>query len=105
MPVYHDGYLYGYSTNTLTCVDPATGERMWRNRDTGAGFLMIVDGHLVIITRKGTMHLALASPKGFTQLSTLKVLDTRYFSTPSFADGRIYVKDLSHLAAIVVGGD
>ena len=31
-PVYHDGHIYGFRGQVLTCVDAATGERIWRSR-------------------------------------------------------------------------
>ena len=39
VPVFHDGYLYGYSTRFLTCVDAKTGEVAWKSRSPGDGFL------------------------------------------------------------------
>ncbi|MEJ2246415.1 MAG: PQQ-binding-like beta-propeller repeat protein, partial [Acidobacteriota bacterium] len=53
--VYHEGYLYAYSSRFLTCVDMATGKAMWKSRQPGDGFLILVDGHLVILTKEGSL--------------------------------------------------
>ena len=31
-PILHDGYLYGFANNKLSCMDWSTGERMWHQR-------------------------------------------------------------------------
>ncbi len=36
LPVYHDGYLYGMNNKIFTCVDAATGEMVWRDRQRRA---------------------------------------------------------------------
>ena len=38
VPVYHDGHLYGMNNKIFTCVDAATGETVWRDRQPGDGF-------------------------------------------------------------------
>lgn len=53
IPVEFEGHLYTYSSRFLTCVDAETGEARWRSRTPGDGFLILVDGHLVIETKKG----------------------------------------------------
>ena len=51
VPVPYEGHLYGYSGNFLTCVDAATGKTVWKSRPPGEGELVLIDGHLVILTR------------------------------------------------------
>ena len=49
--VHHRGHLYGYDDAFLTCVDAASGEPRWKSRAPGEGFLILVDDHLVMLTR------------------------------------------------------
>ena len=100
--VYHEGYLYGYSGNFLTCVDAATGEKIWRSRPPGEGFLILVDGHLVILTRRGTLHIVEASPSGYREKANMRVFDKPNWTPPSFAAGRIYVRNLEEIACIEI---
>jgi enterochelin esterase-like enzyme/outer membrane protein assembly factor BamB len=98
--VYHEGYLYGYSRNFLTCADAATGEKIWRSRPPGHGFVILGDGHLVILTTGGTLHIAEASPAGYREKVSVQVFDAQNWTPPSFAGGRIYVRDISEIAGI-----
>jgi outer membrane protein assembly factor BamB len=100
--VYHEGYLYGYSGIFLTCVNAATGERAWRSRPPGDGFVILVDGHLVIMTKTGELHIAAASPTGYEEKANLKLFDGLTWTPPSFADGRIYARSLREIASVEI---
>ncbi len=101
VPVYYDGYLYAFSSRFLTCVDANTGEAAWRTRETGDGFLILVDGHLVIGTKKtGQVHIVRASPSGFESRAQLPVFDDLIWTNPSYADGSIFVRSLGELARV-----
>jgi len=98
--VYYDGYLYGYSSRFLTCLDTRTGEAAWKSRPPGDGFLIIVGGHLVVLTKQGTLHVAKASPEGYQELASMTLFDGLTWTPPSFAEGRIFARSLSEIAAI-----
>jgi enterochelin esterase-like enzyme len=100
IPVYHDGHIYAYSTRILTCVDAATGESRWRSRLPGDGFLILVDGHLVILTKSGELHVAEASPDGYREVGNLALFSQLSWSPPSFAAGSFYVRSLDELARV-----
>lgn len=102
VPVFHQGHLYAYSSRFLTCVDAATGTRTWRTRQPGDGFLILVDGHLVIATKKGSLHVVHASPDGYTERAALPLFDDLIWSPPSFADGSIFVRSLGEIARVNV---
>ena len=98
----YEGYLYGYSGNFLTCVDAATGEMVWKSRPPGVGNLVLIDGHLVILARTGDIVVAEATPEAYREVSRVQALDRGYFTRPSFAGGRVYVRNLADIAAIGV---
>jgi enterochelin esterase-like enzyme/outer membrane protein assembly factor BamB len=100
--VYHDGYLYGYSGRFLTCVNATTGEKAWRSRPPGDGFVIVVDGHLVILTRTGELYIATASPAGYEEKANIKLFDNPTWTPPSFAEGRIYARSLQEIASVEV---
>lgn len=100
IPVYHDGYIYAYSTRFLTCVDPNTGEPMWRSRPPGDGFLTMVDGHMVILTKRGAVHVAKASPKDYMPVAELPLFDETSWNLPSFAEGSIFVRSMGRMARV-----
>lgn len=103
-PVFHDGTLYGFRERILTALNLADGEVVWRSRSPGVGFVILVDDQLVVLTRKGTVHVAEASADGYREVASLDVLGDVSWTPPSFADGRIYVRGLSGLAAVEVAG-
>ncbi len=102
VPVPYEGHLYGFAGNFLTCVDATTGETVWKSRPPGQGNLVLVDGHLVIQTRSGEIVVAEATPAGYRERTRVQALDAGYYTRPSFAGGRVYVRNLTGIAAVGV---
>ncbi len=98
--VYHDGHVYGYNSRVLTCVDAKTGQRVWRSREPGDGFTIVVDGHLIVQTKKGGLFVASASPSGYDEVAALPLFDDLSWTPPSFANGSIYARSMSELARV-----
>ena len=92
-PVVHDGLVFGYSGAFLTAIDAATGALKWRSRPPGDGFPILVDDHLVVFTKQGQLAVAAASGDGFVPKASIEVLSQLSWTPPSFADGRIFVRD------------
>ena len=101
-PVYHEDHLYGFRRQFLTCVNAETGERVWRSRPPGGRGLILVNGHLVIFGAKGTVVVAKATPEGYVERTRLQALKGSGFTWPSFADGRVFVRNLEEIASISV---
>lgn len=102
VPVFHGGYLYGYSARFLTCVDAATGESVWKSRQPPDGFITLVDGHLLIATKRGTVHLAEASPAGYREIASSEVFDDSTWTPLSYAGGRLYGRSHGEVAALAL---
>jgi enterochelin esterase-like enzyme/outer membrane protein assembly factor BamB len=100
--VPYEGYIYGYGGRFLTCVDARSGEIVWRSRPPGDGNLILVDGHLVILLRTGEVVVAEATPAGFREKTRARGLEYGFLTRPSFAAGRIFVRNLRHLASVGV---
>jgi enterochelin esterase-like enzyme/outer membrane protein assembly factor BamB len=103
VPVYHDGHLYGYRGSILTCVDAATGERVWRSRPPGDGFLTLVDGHLLVATKVGGLHVARATPDGYREVGHLPLFDEGTWTPVSFAGGDVYARGFDAVARVELG--
>lgn len=101
VPIAYEGNLYGYNSRFLTAVDAMSGEMRWRSRQPGDGSLIVVDGHLVILTKKGRLHIAKATPEAYQEIAALDVVDLSW-TAPSFADGKIFVRGLGAIAAVKV---
>lgn len=103
VPVYHDGYFYGYSGGFLTAVAADTGKSVWKSRQPGDGFVSLVDGHLVIVTKRGDLAVARATPEGYEEVANLPLFDGVAWTPPSFAGGKIYARSHDAVAAVSVG--
>lgn len=101
-PVYYDGHIYGFRGQILTCVNATNGERVWRSREPGGDGLILVDGKLVIFATKGNVVVADASPEGYKERARVQALPGSSLTWPSFADGRIFLRNLDALAAVRV---
>ena len=100
--ILYDGYLYGFDGNSnlgrvvqLVCMNHATGEVAWEQNGHGCGSLMIVDGKLLILSDKGEIVIAKATPKGYEKLATSRFLEGRCWTIPVFLDGFVYGRNAS----------
>lgn len=103
MAVYKDGFLYGYRGKFLTCLDAVSGQRRWKSRPPGEGFLILVEDHLAIAARKGGLYLVEATPEAYREKASLAVFDGVAYNPPSFAYGKLYVRSMGEIAAVEVG--
>jgi outer membrane protein assembly factor BamB len=71
----------------------------------GTGSLMIADGKLIILGEKGTLVIAEASPEGFKELASAKILTGKCWTVPVLANGRIYARNAAgQLVCLDVSG-
>src|SRR5262245_66541535 len=55
--------------------------------------LIAVGGKLLVLTEKGDLVLAEASPAGYKELGSAHVIAGRAFTAPVFANGRVYARN------------
>jgi outer membrane protein assembly factor BamB len=96
--VLWEGHIYGFDGQVggggkLTCLDLATGEKKWSQDGMGTGSLMIADGKLIILSEKGKLVIAAASPEGFKELASAEILTGKCWTYPVLANGRIYARN------------
>lgn len=106
VPAVCDEFVYSFSTRFLTCVDPEDGEALWKDRNPGDGFLISVDDHLVVSTKRGGIFVAAPSEEEFTPIAESKVFDDLVWSIPSYSDNAIFQRSLKELVRIdIVAAD
>lgn len=103
--VYRDGYIYGFNLASLQCISVEDGQKMWHKRGFGKGNLILVGDKLVVLSDQGELSLVEAGPDGFQELGSLAVLDGRSWTAPSYAGGRVYVRNHTHMACVVLSGE
>ena len=96
-----NGYLYGFDDSILTCLEFATGKRMWRDRSVGKGAVTYADGHLYLQSENNVVGLAEATPAGYREKGRFTIADKGYpsWAHPVISDGRLYVRNQDSLTA------
>jgi outer membrane protein assembly factor BamB len=98
--VHHDGHIFGYNGRTATCVAASTGKPSWRARQPGDGFPIVVDGHLIFMTKEGGLHVVRATPESYQETAGLKLFSDLVWSPPSFAQGSVFARSFGELARV-----
>ena len=93
--VYHDGFLYGFDGRqefgpSLRCVELKTGMVRWNQDHFGAGTIILAKDRLLILTEKGELITAPASPDAFQPSARAQVLPFECRAYPALADGVLY---------------
>ena len=104
--VFHDGHLYGFSGAYLVCVDAASGDVRWKQK-VYSGSLILVDGHLVVLGESsGDLRVAEATPAGYREKLKTSVFNpgSSSFTGPSWAGGRVYLRNVEEMVALEIGG-
>jgi enterochelin esterase-like enzyme/outer membrane protein assembly factor BamB len=99
-PVVHGAHVYGYNSDFLTCVDAASGKRLWKSRPPGGRGLIAVDDRLIVFGAEGVVAVVRATPAGYEEEASLQALEHTSFTWPSFAGGRVYVRNSQELACV-----
>jgi len=112
MQVYHLGnpivvgnHLYGvdaarteyaYSddrVSRLKCLDLATGEVAWEEKNMGWAQLVAADGRLLIVREGGDLIVAEADPAAYEELGRASVISGPVWAVPALANGRVYIRN------------
>ncbi len=93
--VVQGDYIYAFNgevkTDTdLRCIHLPTGEVKWSVKDPAFGSMVCANGKLVVLSEKGELLVAPASPDGFTPLVRAKVLSGLCWTPPALANGLLY---------------
>ncbi len=96
--VLHEGHLYGVdgdTTNkaTLRCVELATGKEKWADTDHGIRSFMIADGKLVLVSERGELMVAPATPDSFKATVRAQILGGKTWTSPTLANGIVYARN------------
>ena len=101
--VVHEGHIYGLDESILACLDAGTGELVWKAGRYGYGQLLLADGHLVVLTERGDVALVRATPDGHEELARFAAIRGKTWNTPMIADGRLFVRNTTEMAAFDIG--
>jgi outer membrane protein assembly factor BamB len=90
-----NGYLYGFSNSILTCIEFASGKKMWSNRSVGKGALTYADGMLFLLGENNTAGLAEASPNNYVEKGRFQIADQGKpsWAHPVVVGGKLYIRN------------
>lgn len=87
-----NGQAAGYASD-FVCFHLLNGKVNWHEKDLGIGSLIAADNKLIIISEKGELVVAEASPDSFKPLARAQVLGGRCWTSPSLANGLLYLRN------------
>jgi outer membrane protein assembly factor BamB len=106
--IFLDGHLYGFDNvgsagpvTHLTCVNAATGKRVWQQARFGKGNLIAADGKLFCSTMKGELVVVRATPEKYDELGRATVIGTTR-QAPALANGLLYLRDDKEIVCLDV---
>jgi outer membrane protein assembly factor BamB len=88
-----DGRLYGLDDGTLTCVDAATGKRLWKDGRYGHGQLLLVEDLLLVGAESGDVVLVEPSPDALRELARFPALVGKTWNPPALAAPYLLVRN------------
>jgi len=112
-PVYHKGHLYGIHGRTdpgfdpsasLRCIELDTGQVKWEQPRFGAATLVLAGEELLILTERGELIRALASPSGFKEVQRAQILPNQVRAHPALANGLFYARNKDQLVCVTLRG-
>ncbi len=92
-------HLYGTSSDSLMCVEFATGEVVWRDRSIGAAGVCYADGLLYLHGENGDVALVEATPEEYREAGKFTPPNapdrgkSKAWAYPVVADGKLYIFD------------
>jgi len=96
-----DGYIYGFSSSILTCIDFESGILRWQNRSVGKGSLTYADGHLYLLSETNLVALAEVNPDEYVEKGRFEIADQGFpsWTHTVVSDGKLYIRNQGSLAA------
>jgi outer membrane protein assembly factor BamB len=96
--VYKDRYFYGFDGRqehgpALSAVRAKDGHLAWKKEGLGAGTLLLVGDHLLIVGEQGRVILARAHAEAFEEVASAKVLGGTIRAHSALAHGLLFLRN------------
>jgi len=106
-PVFCKGYLYGIHGRTdpgfepsLRCVELESGKVIWEQHRLGAATITLAGEQLLILTERGELVRAAASPAAYKETGRAQILPNQVRAHPAFANGFLYARSKDQLVCV-----
>lgn len=96
--VHIGDHLYGISGTTsdksvLKCIAWKTGETLWEQKGVGMGSVIAAKDQLIVLSERGELLFAPASPTAFKASYRTQVLGGKCWTPPSISNGHLYARN------------
>jgi len=103
--VHHNGFLYGFDGRqeqgcNLRCVELKTGTIRWSRDHFGAGTILLVGDRLLILSERGELIRAPATPMEFRPSDRAQILPVQVRAHPALANGLLYARSPAKLVCV-----
>lgn len=93
-PVLHEGFIYGLDEGIMVCLDPESGERLWKRGRFGHGQLLLTNGQMVVLSEYGELVLVDPDPEGLREITRFEALPgEKTWNPPVLVRGRALVRN------------
>lgn len=99
--VVHEGHAFGFDGSRLACIDLKDGKRKWKDGHYGHGQLVLLPDQdlLLVLSEKGELVLAGATPGQFTELARLPAIEGKTWNHPVLAGDVLLVRNDQEMVA------
>lgn len=100
--VQHDGFVYGWHGRQeqgcdFRCVELKSGKLQWSEDGLKAGSVTLVGKELLLLTERGLLIRAPATPEGFKPSGRAQILPSDVRAFPAVANGVLFARSKSQL--------
>jgi hypothetical protein len=101
-PLYLDGHVVGTGDpGHLMCLDPRTGNALWKQPGFEKGGITWVDGVIIGCNgANGDVIMANVSPAGVKELGRITPLGGQSWTAPVVAEGKLLVRNNTRMACL-----
>jgi outer membrane protein assembly factor BamB len=99
--IVHEGHAYGFDGRILSCIDLATGERVWKGGRYGNGQLVLLPDQdlLLVLSEEGEIALVSATPGAFREISKRPAIQGKTWNHPVVVGDLLLVRNGEEMAA------
>ncbi len=98
--VVHEDHCYGFDAAIFTCIDLASGKRMWKGGRYGKGQVLLLEdsGLLLVASERGDVVLLKADPTKHQELAKFRALEGKTWNHPVVVGDRLYIRNAQEAA-------